>query len=53
MYPNNLKYSEFDAKSISENRLLLYVVEKSYSQNKIQKIRKFRFKPLEFFTECS
>ena len=28
MYPNNLKYSEFDAKSISENRLLLSVVEK-------------------------
>ena len=28
MYPNYIKYSEFDAKLIFENRLLLYVVEK-------------------------
>ena len=28
VYPNFLKYSEFDAKFISENRLLLFAVEK-------------------------
>ena len=51
MYPNYLKYSEFDVKFITENRLLLYVVE-SYRQNKFQKIQKFRFKPLEFVAAC-
>ena len=50
VYPNYLKYSKFDAKSISENLLLLSVVEKkSYRQIKNQK---FCFKPLYFVAEC-
>ena len=41
VYPNNLKYSKLDTKSISENRLLLSVVEKVIEKIKSKKSENF------------